>query len=128
MTESIPPIGASPPTGPILPEAFDDFVGDTFFRQMLKSLRSTTGKPAYFHGGQAEEIFQSQMDELLIENLTKATRDSFSGDLFKQQFPNHVPASSIGQSTDAERHALPTEIPVQPAQPGSTQSKFDKNA
>ena len=128
MTESIPPIGTSPPAGPILPEAFDQFVGDTFFRQMLKSLRSTTGKPAYFHGGQAEEIFQSQMDEILIEDLTKATRDSFSGNLFKQQFPKHVPASSNGQSTDAERHAQPARIPVRPTPPGSHESNFDTNA
>ena len=83
MPESIPSVGNSVPTGPILPDAFDQFVGDTFYRQMLKSMRSGTGKPEFLHGGQAEEIFQSQLDELMITDLTKATKDSFSADLFK---------------------------------------------
>ena len=42
-----------------LREKFTQFVGETFFGQMIKSMRSTVGKPAYFHGGQAEEAFRA---------------------------------------------------------------------
>lgn len=128
MNDPIQALGPAPSNGPVLPEAFDQFVGDTFIRQMLKSLRSTTGKPAYFHGGQAEEMFQSQLDELLITDMVKATKDSFSADLFKQQFPGH----------DTPEGQTPMTPPPAPLQSGATSnyptatdsplSKFDKNA
>ena len=41
-----------------LREAFDSFVGETFYGQMLKEMRKTVGKSAYFDGGRAEEIFR----------------------------------------------------------------------
>ena len=64
-------------------EAFSDFVGQTFFTQLLTEMRKTVDKPAYFHGGQAEEIFQGQMDQLLAEHLSEATADSFAGPMFE---------------------------------------------
>jgi peptidoglycan hydrolase FlgJ len=64
-------------------EAFDDFVGQTFYGQMLSSMRKTVGKPAYFHGGQAEEVFQSQLDQTLAETLADATADQFTGPMFE---------------------------------------------
>jgi hypothetical protein len=45
-----------------LKEAFTQFVGETFFGQMLKSMRQTVQEPAYFHGGMAEEQFQARLD------------------------------------------------------------------
>lgn len=66
-----------------LEEAFHQFVGQTLFGSMLKSMRSTVGKPAYFHGGQTEEIFQSQLDEALTEELTKSSADKFAGPMFE---------------------------------------------
>lgn len=133
MTDPIQATGPATPKGPVLPEAFDQFVGDTFFRQMLKSLRSTTGKPAYFHGGQAEEIFQSQMDELLITDMVKATRDSFSADLFSQQFPNHsLPDNeqTAEQPTTNQpgNRTSASSIPLYPAESASPTRKFDKDA
>lgn len=133
MTDPIQALSTAPPNGPVLPEAFDQFVGDTFFRQMLKSLRSTTGKPAYFHGGQAEEMFQSQLDELLITDMVKATKDSFSADLFKQQFPQHPTGSEQTSdiplpnrpSPDASQAVVPSNHLTNPTLPIS---KFDKNA
>jgi flagellar protein FlgJ len=64
-------------------EAFSDFVGQTFFTQLLTEMRKTVDKPAYFHGGQAEDIFQGQMDQLLAERLSEATADSFAGPMFE---------------------------------------------
>ncbi len=66
-----------------LREAFDNFVGQTFFQQMLSAMRKTVDKPAYFHGGRAEEVFQGQLDQVLSEEMTKASADSFTDPLFE---------------------------------------------
>lgn len=64
-------------------QAFDDFVGQTFFSQLLAEMRKTTAKPAYLHGGQTEEVFQGQLDQVLAEKLSDATAEQFSGPLFE---------------------------------------------
>ena len=66
-----------------LREAFDDFVGQTFYNQMLSAMRKTVDKPAYFHGGQAEEVFQAQLDQTLSERLADATAEQFTGPMFE---------------------------------------------
>jgi hypothetical protein len=63
-------------------KAFTDFVGQTMFGQALSSMRKTIDKPAYFHGGRAEEVFQGQLDQVLAEKLTEASADSFAGPMF----------------------------------------------
>ena len=65
-----------------LREAFDTFVGQTFYGQLLKAMRSTVNKPAYFHGGRAEEVFQSQLDQLLIEEVSHASAERVSDPMF----------------------------------------------
>lgn len=67
---------------PKLREAFDNFVGETFYGQMLKSMRSTIGKPAYFHGGRAEEVFQSQLDQKIVEEMTHASANEFTDSMY----------------------------------------------
>jgi flagellar protein FlgJ len=64
-------------------EAFQSFVGETLFGQLLKAMRKTVGKPAYFHGGRAEEIFQQQLDQVLAEKLSNASAEKFSGPMFE---------------------------------------------
>ena len=73
-----------------LREAFGSFVGETFYGQMLKSMRSTVGKPAYFHGGRAEETFRSQLDQQLAQQLAEQTGDRFGDPMFAQQFPQQA--------------------------------------
>ncbi|QDU30846.1 Rod binding protein [Anatilimnocola aggregata] len=63
-------------------EAFTDFVGQTMFGQALSSMRKTVEKSEYFHGGRAEEVFQGQLDQILAEELTEASADSFAGPMF----------------------------------------------
>ena len=63
-------------------EAFTDFVGQTMFGQALSSMRKTLDKPAYFHGGRAEEVFQGQLDQMLAEELSEASADTFAGPMF----------------------------------------------
>lgn len=66
-----------------LREAFHNFVGQTFFSQMLSSLRSTQEGAAYFNGGQAEKIFQGQLDQVLSEELTKSSADQIADPMFE---------------------------------------------
>lgn len=73
----------TPPADPAMRKAFDDFVGQTFYGQMLASMRKSQGKPAYFHGGRAEEVFQGQFDQILSEQLSEATANQFSGPMFE---------------------------------------------
>lgn len=77
-----------------LQEKFQEFVAGTFFQQMLKSLRSAQSPPAYFHGGQAEEIFQSQMDQQVAENLAHQQGGAISDPLFQQFSRMHPEFSS----------------------------------
>jgi Rod binding domain-containing protein len=81
-----------------LREKFTQFVGEAFFGQMLKSMRATVGKPAYFYGGHAEEVFQGQLDQSMAEHLTKASASKFADPMFERQFPQLAetkPASGL---------------------------------
>jgi flagellar protein FlgJ len=70
-----------------LHKAFTDFVGQTFFGQMIKAMRSTVDKAAYFDGGQAEEIFRGQLDQTIAKQLSDATAERFADPMFERQFP-----------------------------------------
>jgi peptidoglycan hydrolase FlgJ len=85
-----------------LHDTFTKFVGQTFYGQMIKSMRSTVGQAAYFNGGQGEKIFQGQLDQTLADQMTKATADRFAEPLFQRQFPNaaaQTAAASTGNQT-----------------------------
>ena len=67
---------------------FDQFVGETFYGQMLQALRKTQQKSAYFNGGRAEEVFRGQLDQVLSQRMSEATPGQFTGgmyDLFNLQ-------------------------------------------
>ena len=66
-----------------LREAFQSFVGQTLFGQLLGAMRKTVGEPAYFHGGRAEEIFQGQLDQVLAEKMADASADKLSGPMLE---------------------------------------------
>jgi Rod binding domain-containing protein len=64
-------------------EVLHQFIGQTLFGQMLKSMRSTQEKNPYFHGGQSEEIYQSLLDMELTDQLTKSSSRSISEPMYK---------------------------------------------
>jgi hypothetical protein len=68
---------------PALHKAFDQFVGETFYGQMIHAMRKTQGKPAYFHGGRAEEVFTQQLDQVLTKKLAETRADKLSGPMYK---------------------------------------------
>jgi Rod binding domain-containing protein len=82
-----PPTSAQPPNAGgksrALRQTFEDFVGQTMFGEMLKSMRKTQHKPAYFHGGRAEEVFQQQLDQVLAEKLSHASAEKLAGPMYE---------------------------------------------
>ena len=66
-----------------LRQAFHDFVGQTFFGELIKSYRSTQQPLAYFHGGRAEQIFQAQLDQVLAEALSERSADKIADPMFE---------------------------------------------
>lgn len=74
---------SGPATSPELKEAFTDFVGQTFFGQLIASMRKTVEKPAYFHGGRAEEVFQGQLDQMLAERISDASSEQFAEPMYE---------------------------------------------
>ncbi len=83
QTDAIKTKTADAVTPDPLREAFQDFVGQTLFGQLLSSMRSTVGKPAYFHGGRGEEVFQQQLDEVLVEKITDASASSVADPMYE---------------------------------------------
>ncbi len=67
----------------VLRRTFESAVGQTLFGQMLKSMRKGQNKPAYFHGGRAEEAFQQQLDQVLAEKMAQSSASSFAGPMFE---------------------------------------------
>ncbi|MDR1484935.1 MAG: rod-binding protein [Planctomycetaceae bacterium] len=65
-------------------ELFHKFIGQVLFGQMLKSMRATQQKNPYFHGGRAEEIFQDELDNKLVEQLTTSTTKNLSEPMYNQ--------------------------------------------
>ena len=82
-TPSPKPPQGSANDNPQLRKAFDAFVGQTFFGEMLQSMRKTVDKPAYFGGGQMEDAFTQQLDQVLAQKLTAASSDKLSGPMFQ---------------------------------------------
>ena len=66
-----------------LREAFHDFVGQTFFNEMIKACRSGQQPSAYFNGGRAEEIFQGQLDQVLSEELSESSASKIADPMFE---------------------------------------------
>jgi Rod binding domain-containing protein len=95
-----------------LEPTFKRVVGNVFYGQLLKSMRQGAGKPAYIHGGQAEDLFQSQLDQVLVEKLSGHEGGPWMDELF-QQFLTQL-NQRAGVATPAQ--------PVQLAQPEQSEA------
>lgn len=70
-------------------EAFQGFVGETFFGLMLKALRTTSQDVAYFDGGQAEDMFRQQLDQTVSARLAETHGEQLAKPLY-EQFRNRL--------------------------------------
>jgi peptidoglycan hydrolase FlgJ len=66
-----------------LRQTFDCVVGESLFGQMLKEMRKSVHKSAYFHGGRGEEVFQAQLDQVMAEKISRASADKLTGPMFE---------------------------------------------
>lgn len=73
-----------------LKEAYQQFVGETFFGQLMKSMRQTVGEPAYLHGGMAEEQFQARLDQQIAQDMAATGSNGLADELFASQFPEQA--------------------------------------
>ena len=92
-------------------EKFQDFAAGTFYKEMLKSLRTGQKDSKYFNGGQAEKIFRGQFDQQIAEDMARQHGGAFANPLFeaysRQAGLNQPSGSQSGQSTSAGgAHAL----------------------
>ncbi len=74
---------------------------------MLKSLRKTHDKAAYFNGGQVEEMFQKHLDQQVAEDLAHSPAGQpFAEGLyrvFRQQNPGLVGMTPAAEVESAYR-------------------------
>ena len=68
----------------VLKEKFNDFVAGTFYKTMLAALRKTVNNKSLIHGGRAEEIFRSQLDQTIAERMAKSHGAGLSAKMFEQ--------------------------------------------
>ena len=61
---------------------FQEFVGKTFYGELLKSMRKSVGKSAYFDGGRGEEVFRSQLDQLVVERISETSGASLADSMY----------------------------------------------
>ncbi len=64
-------------------EAFDQFVGGTFYKQMLSEMQKSVGKPAFMHGGKAEEMFRSELNSHLADKMAASSGKQLTGAMFE---------------------------------------------
>ena len=67
-----------------LKKVFNEFTAGTFYREMLGALRKSSSKPAYFHGGHAEDVFRAELDRHIADDLAEQHGDAFAGPLYDQ--------------------------------------------
>ena len=109
-------VQAQPPTARTADteQAFQDFYAGTFYRLMLKALRESQGEMAYFDGGQAERVFQSQLDEQIIQNLSDHHGRELAAPLYQQYLRTHpgLHAAAPPQTANADRAEIRQQQPV----------------
>jgi Rod binding domain-containing protein len=102
---SIASLNAVTTASPVVSEAdlqgtFQKAVAGLFFGELMKSLRSTVGEPAYIHGGQAEKMFEAQLDQVLVESLAETSGGGLVDDLYRQfRVQLGLPAENSAKTT-----------------------------
>ena len=89
-----------------LEDKFQDFVAGTFYQSMIKAMRDSQKPSKYFYGGQAEKIFQKQLDEQFAEGLARQNGAALSGPLFDLYSQQLRTKESSQSPTTEESHAL----------------------
>lgn len=65
-------------------DVMHQFVGESIFGQMLKTMRASQEPDPFLGRSNAEEIFQSQLDQIYVEKITNSSSRSISDAMFNQ--------------------------------------------
>lgn len=83
--QAIKPISASLATESVqdsgkaaFKQKFNEVLGETMYGMMFKAMRESSHKSRYFDGGQTEQIFRQQLDQLLAEKMGRRDASKFS--------------------------------------------------
>lgn len=81
---------------------FQQFVAGNFYRTMLQALRKTTSNKGLIHGGRAEEIFRSQLDQTIADRFATAHGAALAEKMYEQftRRLNDTTAPPKGSSDD----------------------------
>jgi murein DD-endopeptidase MepM/ murein hydrolase activator NlpD len=94
-----------------------------FTYELLKSMRRTIEKCDLFHGGQAEEIYESMLDQELAKNIAGNGSSSISELLYQQlKEPNSI--ESEGEGFSAQYAAVNSKLPGWPVKAPGVSSGF----
>lgn len=61
----------------------DEFVGMTFYGTLLRTMRNSSMKGPYGHGGRGEEIFTGQLDTILAQRMGQASGSSLNEAVYR---------------------------------------------
>ena len=98
-------------------DKFQEFVAGSFYKLMLKSLRSAQKPSKYFNGGQAEKVFQGQLDEQFTDKMAKKNGGAISAPLYpafaRAAFAQSAVTAPAGASAaGAQRPFSPAVLPA----------------
>jgi len=93
-------------------EAFQSAVAGTFYKMMIKSMHKMHGKAAYFNGGQAEEMFQGQMDQRFAADFARTNGAALTDSLYQASVRNRITSPEAKAVRD--RHDAPNVTTARP--------------
>ena len=82
-----------------LRQSTKQIVGTVFYGTLLKTMRASSIKGQYGHGGRGEEVFQAQWDALIAERMGTASRDGLAKTLYRRLEQQQERISTIQAKT-----------------------------
>jgi hypothetical protein len=67
-----------------LKKTVDELVGTVFFGEVFKTVRQSTLKGKYGHGGRGEEVFSAQLHDVLAKRLGQSKSLGINNALYKR--------------------------------------------
>jgi len=72
-------------------EAAHDLVSTTFIMPMLAAMREDPFRSELFHGGAAEDMFGSRLDQIIADRITRAANFPLVDSVYRQLSGNGTP-------------------------------------
>ncbi len=83
----------------------DEFVGMTFYGTLLRTMRDSSMKGPYGHGGRGEEIFTGQLDTILAQRMGQATGSSLNEAVYRSLSARAKTGEAQARSTLGSRES-----------------------